>query len=296
MTDLAAQLTRAVSAAFASLGLAPSHGIVRRSDRPDLAPFQCNGAMAAAKAAGKPPRAIAEEIAGKLVGVPGVADIEIAGPGFLNFRLSDEALTLRAQELAADPLAGAERKSPQRIVIDYGGPNVAKGMHVGHLRASIIGESLKRLFRFRGDEVWGDAHFGDWGFQMGLLITVLEERYGAADSAEARAAITLDLLEEIYPTAAARAKDDAAFRDRARKATAKLQAGDPNYRAIWRHMHDVTTATLKRDFAALSVDFDLWKGESDADPLIPGMVEDLKAKRTARRGSRRADRPGRTQF
>jgi arginyl-tRNA synthetase len=299
MTDLAAQLTRAVSAAFASLGLDPGHGQVRRSDRPDLAPFQCNGAMAAAKAAGKPPRAIAEEVAGKLVGVPGVATIEIAGPGFLNFRLSDEALSLRAQQIALDPRAGGEVKARERIVVDYGGPNVAKGMHVGHLRASIIGESLKRIFRFRGDDVWGDAHFGDWGFQMGLLITVLEERYGAADSAQARAAITLDLLEEIYPAAAARAKEDADFRDRARKATAKLQAGDPAYRAIWRHMRDVTMATLKRDFAALSVDFDLWKGESDSDPLIPEMVEDLKQKhllvddqgaqivRVARNGDRR---------
>ncbi len=276
MTDFSAQLSRAVGAAFAASGLDPALGQVRRSDRPDIAPFQCNGAMAGAKAAGRPPRVIAEEVAAKLKDAPGVASVEIAGPGFLNLKLTDEALTGRAREIAADPRAGAALTAkPERIVVDYGGPNVAKGMHVGHLRSSIIGESLKRLFRFHGDQVWGDAHFGDWGFQMGLLITVLEERFGAADSAEARAAITLDLLEDIYPAAAARAKDDADFRERSRKATAKLQAGDERYRAIWQVMRDVTMTTLKRDFGALSVDFDLWQGESDADPLIPDMVADL---------------------
>ena len=279
MTDLAAQLSHVARAAFAAQGLDPAFGLVRRSDRPDLAPFQCNGALAAAKAAGKPPRVIAELIAAALAAAPGVKSTEIAGPGFVNIALTDAALGARADAIAQDPRFGAAlAATPRRVVVDYGGPNVAKGMHVGHLRASIIGESVKRLFRFRGDAVWGDAHFGDWGFQMGLLLTVIEERFGAVDSAAARDAITLDMLEEIYPAAAARAKTDAQFRDRARKATARLQGGDATYRAAWQLMRDVTMTTLKRDFSALSVDFDLWKGESDSDPLIPDMVADLETK------------------
>ncbi|MBU6373650.1 MAG: arginine--tRNA ligase, partial [Alphaproteobacteria bacterium] len=181
MADLAAVLSRAVGAAFAAEGLDPAHGAVRRSDRPDLAPFQCNGAMAAAKAAGKPPRAVAEAVAARLEGI----SVEIAGPGFLNLRVDDARLTARAAEIAADPRAGASLVAqPRRVVVDYGGPNVAKPMHVGHLRASIIGEALKRLFRARGDTVWGDAHFGDWGFQMGLMIAVIEDEFGDAFSPE----------------------------------------------------------------------------------------------------------------
>jgi arginyl-tRNA synthetase len=277
MTDLAASLSRALGAAFAASGLDPAFGAVRRSEQAD---FQCNGAMAAAKAAGKPPRAIAEAVIAALAGAPEIAKAEAAGPGFINLTLAPEAFAARAQAIADDPRAGAEHVGAARkVIVDYAGPNVAKAMHVGHLRSSIIGESVKRIFRFRGDEVWGDAHFGDWGFQMGLLIVVLEERFGGVESEAAKSAITLELLEEIYPAAAARAKEDAAFRDTARKATAKLQAGDPAYRAIWVLMRSVTMATLKREFSVLSVDFDLWLGESDADPLIPDMVADLETKR-----------------
>jgi arginyl-tRNA synthetase len=275
MPDLATILSRAVGDAFSAAGLDPALGAVRRSDQAD---FQCNGAMPAAKAAGKPPRAIAEDVAARLAGAFGIAKAEVAGPGFINITVDDAALGLRAQAIASDERAGAERVKPRRVIVDYAGPNVAKAMHVGHLRSSIIGESIKRLFRFRGDEVWGDAHFGDWGFQMGLLIVTLEERFGSVESQAAKGAITLELLEEIYPSAAARAKEDLAFRDSARKATAKLQAGDAAYRAIWAVMREVTMTTLKREFAALGVSFDLWLGESDADPLIPDMVADLETK------------------
>jgi arginyl-tRNA synthetase len=275
MPDLATHLSRAVGEAFAAAGLDPAFGQVRASE---VADFQCNGAMPAAKAAGKPPRAIAEDVAARLVGAAGIAKAGVAGPGFINLTVDGAALATRAQEIADDARAGAELVKPRRVIIDYAGPNVAKAMHVGHLRSSIIGESVKRLFRFRGDTVWGDAHFGDWGFQMGLLIVTLEERFGSVESEAAKSVITLDLLEEIYPQAAARAKEDPAFRDLARKATAKLQAGDSVYRAIWRVMRDVTMATLKREFAALGVSFDLWLGESDADPLIADMIVSLKAK------------------
>lgn len=275
MPDLATILSRAVGDAFEAAGLDPAFGHVRRSEVSD---FQCNGAMPAAKAAGKAPRMIAEDVAARLAGAPGVAKIEVAGPGFINITVNETALGARAQAIADDDRAGAARVSPRRVIVDYAGPNVAKAMHVGHLRSSIIGESVKRLFRFRGDTVWGDAHFGDWGFQMGLLIVALEERFGSVERQEAKTAITLELLEEIYPQAAARAKEDVAFRDMARKATARLQAGDGAYRAIWRVMRDVTMQTLKREFAALGVNFDLWLGESDADPFIPEMVAALKAK------------------
>jgi len=273
--DLAGWLSAQVSAAFAAEGLDPALGQVRRSDRPDLAPFQCNGAMAAAKAAKRNPRDLAAALAARLSGLEGV-EVEAAGPGFLNFTPSDGVLEKQARQLAADFRCGAARVAPpRRVIVDYGGPNVAKPMHVGHLRASIIGESLKRLFRFRGDTVWGDAHFGDWGFQMGLLIAVIDE---AAAAGQAPAEITLDWLQEAYPKAAERAKSDPAFRDLARKTTARLQSGDPHCRAIWAHMREVSLAAQKVDFASLGVDFDLWLGEADADPYIEPMVADLQAR------------------
>jgi len=269
--DLAQQLSAAVAAAFASEGLDPTLGVVRRSDRPDLAAFQCNGAMAGAKAAKRSSLPLAQAIAARLQVLPGLR-IEVAGPGFLNLDLSEALLAARADELIADPRAGAARRDRgRRVIVDYGGPNVAKPMHVGHLRSSIIGESLKRLFRFRGDQVWGDAHFGDWGFQMGLLISVIEETETAPE-------ITLDWLQELYPKAAERAKADVGFRDRARKATVRLQSGDAAARAIWERMRNVSLAAQRADFASLGVDFDLWKGEADADPFIAPMVEDLAAR------------------
>lgn len=283
MTDLASALTRANESVFAELGLEPKHAEVRRSDRPDLGEFQCNGALAAAKAAGKKPREIADAAAAAWKAAELAPAPAIAGPGFLNFSVTAQALAARAQAIAEDPMAGAAPvEHKRRVIVDYGGPNVAKGMHVGHLRASIIGEAIKRLYRFRGDEVWGDAHFGDWGFQMGLVITALEDELGGfADAGKIDArlkTLTLEQLESVYPAAAAKAKEDAAFRDRARKATAALQNGAEPHRTIWKAMQAVSMEAQKRDFAALGVNFDLWLGESDADPLIPEMVKDLEAK------------------
>jgi arginyl-tRNA synthetase len=294
MSDLKRLLSEAVGAAFAAEGLSADHGRVTVSDRPDLADFQSNGALAAAKAAGRNPREIAVGVVERLKADPRLASIEIAGPGFINMRLTSEALTTRAREIAADPRTGAPHVEPRRVMIDFGGPNVAKPMHVGHLRSSIIGESLKRLCRFLGDEVLGDAHFGDWGFQMGLLIVaasdenpawarVAEENEGEIEG------LDLDVLDRLYPMAAGKAKEDKdgsdsdregarAYRDRARRATAELQAGKPGYLRLWRHFVEVSRTGLKREFKALGVEFDLWKGESDADPLIAGMVEELKAK------------------
>jgi arginyl-tRNA synthetase len=284
MTDLAGALTAANAAVFSELGLDPKHADVRRSDRPDLGEFQANGALAVAKPAGKKPQEVAQSVAAAWKATDLAPPPTIAGPGFLNFTVTADALTRRAQEIADDPRAGASPvEHKRRVVVDYGGPNVAKGMHVGHLRASIIGESIKRIYRFHGDEVWGDAHFGDWGFQMGLVITALEDELGGfADKAKLEArlkSLTLEQLETAYPSAAARARDDAAFRDRARKATAALQSGAEPHRTIWKAMHDVSMAAQKRDFHALGVDFDLWLGESDADHLMDEMIADLDAKR-----------------
>src|SRR5262245_32871425 len=284
MTDLASPLPAANAAVFAALGLDPKHADVRRSDRPDLGEFQANGALAVAKAAGKKPQEVAQSVVAAWKATDLAPAPAIAGPGFLNFTVTADALSKRAQGIADDPRAGASPvENKRRVVVDYGGPNVAKGMHVGHLRASIIGESIKRIYRFRGDEVWGDAHFGDWGFQMGLVITALEDELGGFDDRgklDARLkSLTLDQLEAIYPTYAAKVRDgDIDVRDRARKATAALQGGSALHREIWKAMHDVSMAAQKRDFHALGVDFDLWLGESDADPLIPDMVKDLETK------------------
>jgi arginyl-tRNA synthetase len=300
MTDLRSGLGEAMAAAFAAQGLAAEFGRVTASDRPDLADFQCNGALAAAKALKQNPRQIAAAVAGLLGDHPAIASVEIAGPGFINLRVTDAALSAQADILAADGRAGVTRATPpRRVLIDYGGPNVAKEMHVGHLRASIIGEAVKRLYRFRGDETVGDAHFGDWGFQMGLLIiacadadpaiaTQLEQlqtqppAWTDADEAALdgvfSAGIALADLDRLYPAAAARAKTDVAFRDRARRATAELQAGRFGHRLIWRHFARITREALERDFHALGVDFDLWRGESDVDPLIAPMVAELAEK------------------
>ena len=293
MSDLKTGLSEAVEAAFADLGLPEGLGRVTASDRPDLADFQSNGALAAAKRVGRNPRELATEVAAKLAGASAVVAIEIAGPGFINFKLTDAALAARANAIAADPRLGAEAVAePRRVLVDYGGPNVAKPMHVGHLRASIIGESVKRTYRFRGDEVLGDAHFGDWGYQMGLLIgAVMDEQpaiaavieaANAAGSAPADVsafeAVSLADLDRLYPAAAAQGKADTDYRDRARKITAALQEKQPGYYALWERFRDVTRVALERDFHALGVDFDLWKGESDVEDLIDPMVAELDAK------------------
>lgn len=300
MSDLKTSLGETVQAAFAQAGLPAELGRVTPSDRPDLADFQCNGALAAAKLAKRNPREVAGEVVERLKGDARLAAIEIAGPGFINFKLADQALSERAAAIAEDPRVGAGTVAAERrVLVDYGGPNVAKPMHVGHLRASIIGESIKRLYRFRGDEVVGDAHFGDWGYQMGLLIgavmdehPVIAERLeqlnarGTAPTpqeeaeafAEWEALVSLADLDRLYPAASAEGKADEAYRNRARRLTAALQDRVPGYLLLWKHFARVTRVALERDFHALGVDFDLWRGESDVEDLIDPMVAELDAK------------------
>ena len=276
------ELSAFLGEAFAAAGLDAKYGRVSRADRPDLAQFQCNGALAAAKAAKQNPRALAQQVIEVLAENAAFAEITIAGPGFINLTLKDEWLSGRIAENGR-----AWRKdAPEKIVIDYGGPNVAKPLHVGHLRAAIIGESLKRIAAAAGDETVGDAHLGDWGLQMGQLISELALRQpdlpyfeeGAVGPFPEEPPISLGDLEAMYPAASAACKADEARADLARKATKELQDGRPGYRALWRHFVDLSVAAMKKDYADLGVDFDLWNGEADADPLIPEIAEDLSAR------------------
>lgn len=288
--DLAGLLSDAAGAAFVALGLEAGLGAVRRSDRPDLADFQCNGAMAAAKKLGKNPRDIATAVVEALKSSPLVASSEVAGPGFINVRLSATGLSKRAQEIADDARAGAQRvEQARRVVMDFGGWNVAKEMHIGHLRSTVIGDSLQRLFRFMGDRVTSDVHLGDWGLQMGQLINEVKLEQPGLPYFDAgftgpypeTSPVTMDDLSRLYPLASGKSKSDEARRDEDRKATQELQAGRPGYRALWKHFCNVTRVGLERECASLGVTFNLWKGESDAEPFIPEIVDDLKVRTIA---------------
>jgi arginyl-tRNA synthetase len=263
---------------------------VQVSDRPDLAQFQCNGALPAAKAAKQNPRAIAEKISARLKANPVFSKVEIAGPGFINLDVTDEALAVRMGAMAKDERLGAPQTGKGKsVVIDFGGANVAKPMHVGHLRSSVIGDSLQRLFRANGWQVTSDVHLGDWGLQMGQLISEIDHRGIAPIYFDAtftgpypkESPVTMDDLEEIYPAASAACKADPARLDEARKATADLQAGRPGYRALWEHFFAVSRVGLEREWGSLGIHFDLWKGEASVEPLIAPMIADLKARHIA---------------
>ena len=286
MIPLTAELAAIAGRAFAAEGFEAGLGQVQVSDRPDLCQFQCNGALAAAKLAKTAPRAVAERIVAHLKSDPLIAKAEIAGPGFINIDVADEGLLLRAADMALDERLGAPQTGlGKTAILDFGGTNVAKPMHVGHLRASIIGDSLQRLFRANAWTVLSDVHLGDWGLPMGQLIAEIGRRGTAPiyfDAAHTgpypdESPITMDELEELYPAASAASKSDPALLDEARRATMELQAGRPGYRALWRHFFDVSEVGLKREFASLGIVFDLWKGEADVDPLIPPMIESLQA-------------------
>ncbi|MDZ7628717.1 MAG: arginine--tRNA ligase [Parvularculaceae bacterium] len=278
---LTAELSALVGEAFAAEGFDKAAGAVRVSDRPDLAQFQCNGALGAAKAAGRNPRELGEKIAARLKADPLFGKVDVAGPGFINLTLTDEALSRRVNAGAG----GWRADNPETIVIDYGGPNIAKPLHVGHLRSAIIGECLKRLFRASGHTVIGDIHMGDWGLPMGQLITEIAREQPSLAYFDAaftgpypeQSPVSLEDLERLYPQASAACKADPARAAEARQATAELQAGRAGYRALWKHFLAVSRASIEREYADLGVTFDWWKGEADVDPLIAPMVEKLRA-------------------
>jgi arginyl-tRNA synthetase len=282
MTALTGELSRIAGEAFAGEGLDEGLGLVTLSDRPDLCQFQCNGALAAAKAARANPRAIAEKIAATLKADSRFAKVEIAGPGFINLDLTDAALA----ELLGKARAPDTKNKGKKLVIDFGGPNIAKPMAVHHLRSSIIGDCLQRLYRVNGWTVISDVHLGDWGLQMGQLISEVELRGIAPVYFDAAftgpyphvSPVTMEDLEELYPAASAACKADPARLDKARRATVELQDGRPGYRALWRHFVSVTEAGVSREFASLGVSFDLWNGESSVHDLIGPMLDDLKAR------------------
>ena len=274
-----------IAAAFEKAGYDPKYASVTVSNRPDLCEFQCNGAMAAKKQYGKNPREIAEAVAAQLKDSTTIESAEVAGPGFLNIKVSGGFLSDYLGQMSKDDKLGAENpESPKTVVIDYGGPNVAKPLHVGHLRSAIIGESLKRLGRFMGDKMIGDVHLGDWGLQMGLIITEVHDREPSLPYFDPdfkgeypkEAPFTISELEEIYPAASAKSKADEEFKARALEATNELQQGRPGYIALWNHIMNVSVTDLKANYKKLGVEFDLWKKESDAQEYIPDMVQKMK--------------------
>ncbi len=282
MVDLIGQ---ELAEAFERAGYDPSYAKVTLSDRPDLCEYQCNGAMAGARAYHKAPFMIAEDVIAHLEKREWMEKVEVVKPGFINIHVNTDKTAAYLNAMKEEEELGLEKTDkPQTIVLDYGGPNVAKPLHVGHLRSAIIGESVKRIARRMGHKVLGDIHLGDWGYQMGLIITELQERqpdlpYFQKDyegDYPMEAPFTIGELEEIYPAASARAKEDEEYRERALHATYLLQNGDRGCRAIWQHIMQVSVADLKKNYANLNVDFDLWKGESDAQADIPDMIRRLK--------------------
>ena len=282
MLDL---LSAEVAKAFAEAGYDEKYARVSLSNRPDLCEYQCNGAMAAAKEYHKAPIMIANAVVEATQGSEVFGEVQAVNPGFINMKVNNEYLSQYLNGMEKDERMGCEKaENPKTIMIDYGGPNVAKPLHVGHLRSAIIGESVKRIARFAGHKVIGDVHLGDWGLQMGLIITELRERkpelvyFDEAYEGEypAEAPFTISELEEIYPTASGKSKQDEAYKEAAMQATYELQHGRRGYQALLKHILNVSVTDLKRNYANLKVDFDLWKGESDAQPYIPDMVQKMK--------------------
>lgn len=279
-------ITAEITQAFVDCGYDAKYGKVTLSNRPDLCEYQCNGAMAAAKEYKKAPFMIADEVAAKLAETSMFSMAESVKPGFLNLKLDETFLASYVADMQADEgRFGCEKaENPKTIMIDYGGPNVAKPLHVGHLRSAIIGESIKRIGKFVGHKVIGDVHLGDWGLQMGLIITELKLRQpelvyfdeNFEGEYPKEAPFTISELEEIYPTASKKSKEDEAYKEAAMQATYELQNGRKGYQALLSHILNVSVTDLKKNYENLNVSFELWKGESDAQPYIPAMVQKMK--------------------
>ena len=288
MKTLIDLITEQVTNAFTGQGYDAKYGKVTLSNRPDLCEYQCNGAMAAAKEYKCAPFMISDKIAQALAENELFESVESVKPGFINMKVSPVYLAKYVSDMKADEgRFGCDKAAhPKTIIVDYGGANVAKPLHVGHLRSAVIGESIKRIGKFMGHHMIGDVHLGDWGLQMGLIIVELKERkpdlvyYDESYTGEypKEAPFTISELEDIYPTASKKSKEDEAFREAAMEATSQLQAGRRGYRALLAHILDVSVTDLKKNYDNLNVSFELWKGESDAQPYIPDMVQMMKDK------------------
>lgn len=286
METLMSMITSQMQTAFEKVGYDKKYAKVTLSNRPDLCEYQCNGAMAAVKEYKKAPIMIAEDVVAQLQEDPMFEEITAVKPGFINMKLAPSVVSAYLTQMKeTENLSIEQAKNPKTIMVDYGGPNVAKPLHVGHLRSAIIGESVKRIARKMGHKVIGDIHLGDWGYQMGLIITELKKRKpelpyfdeGFAGEYPEEAPFTISELEEIYPTASAYAKEHDDYREEALQATFLLQNGHKGFTAIWKHIMNVSVADLKKNYQNLNVEFDLWKGEADAQAYIPDMVERLKS-------------------
>lgn len=284
MTKILEQISNIISDAFVSCGYDAKYGKTNISNRPDLCQYQCNGAMAAAKAYSKAPFMIGDEVVARLAGNSTFKSIECVKPGFINIVLSDDFIGNYVKQMASEEKFGCDcAPKNETIFLDYGGANVAKPLHIGHLRSAIIGESLKRISAFNGYRTVSDVHLGDWGLQMGLIIVELKSRKpelpyfdkNYTGEYPAEAPFTISELEEIYPCASGKSKEDKEFKKAAQQATFELQNGDRGYTALWHHIINVSVTDLKKNYGNLNVSFDLWKGESDAQPYIPDMVDDL---------------------
>ena len=290
MDQLADLISRQLAGAFERAGYGDADARATLSNRPDLCEYQCNGALPAAKLYHKAPIQIAQAVAAELSGCELFERVEAVNPGFLNMKLSGAFLAQYLTEMAeSDRLGVPQEETPRTIVLDYGGPNVAKPLHIGHLRSAIIGESVKRIDRWFGNHVIGDIHLGDWGLQMGLIIAQLQDDQpelpyfddSFTGGYPETAPFTISELEKIYPAASARSKEDEAFAARAHDATYQLQSGKRGYRALWRHILNVSVADMKRNYEKLDVQFDVWLGESDAQPYIPKMLKIVEEKHLA---------------
>lgn len=284
MKTVLEQLTEQMQIAWVQCGYEAEYGKVTVSNRPDLCQYQCNGALMAAKKYRKSPLDLAREVAFVLQENEYFATVEVAPPGFLNCNVSDAFLIEYLKTMARQEQYGLEKNKPKTVVLDYGGPNVAKPLHVGHLRSAVIGESLKRIRRYFGDHVIGDAHLGDWGLQIGLILTELKKRkpdlvyFDPEFSGEypKEAPFTITELEEIYPYANAYAKTHEEFKEEAKEATYRLQNKEPGLLALWNHILRISIADLQENYKKLQVTFDLWKKESDAQAYIPDMIAKMK--------------------
>ena len=286
MQKILDQISAEVASAFEQAGYDPAYGKVTVSNRPDLCEYQCNGSLPAAKCYHKPPMAIAGDVAEKLKESTLFSSVEAAAPGFLNLKVSASFLASYLEAMrTAEKFGLPTEPAPKTVVIDYGGPNVAKPLHIGHLRSAIIGESIKRISKYFGNHVIGDIHMGDWGLQMGLIIAELQQRQPELcyfdDSYTGpypdEPPFTISTLEEIYPTASAKSKVDEDFARKAHDATYALQHGKPGYRALWKHIMTLSVADLKKNYDNLNVSFESWLGESDAQPYIQPMLERMQA-------------------
>lgn len=278
-------LVTLVKKAFADAGFDPDRVVVEPSHRQDLSQFQCNAALTLAKITSQPPRKIATAVLPRLEALPQLRDVRIDGPGFINFSLSDSFLTSEVERLRADPRLGCGVREPTTVVIDYGGPNIAKAMHVGHIRSGIIGDTLRRIGKFLGDNVIGDIHLGDWGLPMGMIIAELQRHrpdlpyFDPAFRGDypAEPPVTVEQLNDLYPQAAAHCAQDETALDRARAATALLQRGDPGYLALWKNLVQVSMTAVRQEFGLLGISFDIWYGESTANSYVQPLLEGLEA-------------------